>query len=111
MRIAASGKRIVFQSMENSYPIGTDLSLVEEFYNRGLRMIGPVHFRDNQFADSATDLSAGDFGGLSPLGEELVKEANRLGMILGGCRFDGRRHDRAIQDPADLVSYGCEGGL
>lgn len=83
-RIAASGKRIVFQSMENSYPIGTDLSLVEEFYNRGLRMIGPVHFRDNQFADSATDLSAGDFGGLSPLGEELVKEANRLGMILDG---------------------------
>jgi membrane dipeptidase len=83
-RIAASGKRIVFQSMENSYPIGTDLSLVEAFYNRGLRMIGPVHFRDNQFADSATDLSAGDYGGLSPLGEELIKEANRLGMILDG---------------------------
>ncbi|KJS36466.1 MAG: peptidase M19 [Hyphomonas sp. BRH_c22] len=83
-RIAAAGKRIVYQSMENSYPIGTDLSLVEVFYDKGLRMIGPVHFRDNQFADSATDFSASDHGGLSPLGEELIKEANRLGMILDG---------------------------
>lgn len=83
-RIAASGKRIVYQSIENSYPIGTDLSLVETFYDRGVRFIGPVHFRDNQFADSATDLSAGDFGGLSPLGEDLVREANRLGMVLDG---------------------------
>jgi membrane dipeptidase len=83
-RIAAAGKRIVYQSMENAYPIGTDLSLVEVFYDKGLRMIGPVHFRDNQFADSATDFSASDYGGLSPLGEELVKEANRLGMILDG---------------------------
>lgn len=83
-RIAASGKRIVYQSMENAYPIGTDLALVETFYDRGLRMIGPVHFRDSQFADSATDLSANDYGGLSPLGEDLVKEANRLGMILDG---------------------------
>jgi membrane dipeptidase len=83
-RIAASGKRVVYQSIENSYPIGTDLSLVKTFYDRGVRFIGPVHFRDNQFADSATDLSAGDFGGLSPLGEELVREANRLGMVLDG---------------------------
>ena len=83
-RIAASGKRVVYQSIENSYPIGTDLSLVKTFYDRGVRFIGPVHFRDNQFADSATDLSAGDFGGLSPLGEDLVREANRLGMVLDG---------------------------
>jgi membrane dipeptidase len=83
-RIAASGKRIVYQSIENSYPIGTDLSLVETFYDRGVRVIGPVHFRDNQFADSATDFSAGDFGGLSPLGEDLVRQANRLGMVLDG---------------------------
>lgn len=83
-RIAASGKRVVYQSIENSYPIGTDLSLVKTFYDRGVRFIGPVHFRDNQFADSSTDLSAGDFGGLSPLGEDLVREANRLGMVLDG---------------------------
>ena len=69
--------------MENSYPLASDLSLLETFYTGGLRMIAPVHFRNNQFADSATDVTPA-FGGLSPLGEELVREANRLGLILDG---------------------------
>ncbi len=81
-RIAASGKKIVYKSIENSYPLGTDLGMIEEFYNCGVRLIGPVHFMDNQFADSATDLSASDLGGLTPLGEELIREANRLGMMI-----------------------------
>ena len=41
-RIAASGKRIVFVSIENSYPIGKDLSLLRTFYDLGVRMAGPV---------------------------------------------------------------------
>jgi len=82
-RILAEDKKVVFQSMENSYPLGTDVSLLEHFYIGGLRMIAPVHFANNQFADSATDISQ-DHNGLSPLGEELVREANRLGLILDG---------------------------
>ncbi|NQY13869.1 MAG: membrane dipeptidase [Henriciella sp.] len=82
-RILADGKKVVFQSMENSYPLGTDVSLLEHFYIGGLRMIAPVHFANNQFADSATDI-AQIYDGLSPLGEELVREANRLGLLLDG---------------------------
>ena len=82
-RIARDGKKVVFLSIENSYPLGTDISLVETFYKLGVRMIGPVHSRNNQFADSATDIE-NPYGGLSPLGEELVKEANRLGMVVDG---------------------------
>ncbi len=82
-RIFAEGRKIVFQSMENAYPFGDDVSLIETFYVGGLRMIAPVHFRNNQFADSATDVNA-VFGGLSPAGEELVREANRLGLMLDG---------------------------
>lgn len=81
--ILADGKKVVFQSMENSYPLGTDVSLIEHFYIGGLRMIAPVHFANNQFADSATDISQ-PYDGLSPLGEELVREANRLGLVLDG---------------------------
>jgi membrane dipeptidase len=29
--------------MENSYPLGEDLSLLQEFYDRGVRLAGPVH--------------------------------------------------------------------
>jgi len=82
-RIAGDGKKVVFMSIENSYPLGTDLSLVETFYKLGVRMIGPVHSRTNQFADSATDIDK-PYDGLSPLGEKLVKEANRLGMVVDG---------------------------
>lgn len=92
-RIAAAGKKIVFQSMENSYPLGTDITMLDTFYVGGLRMIAPAHFRNNQFADSATDVNE-VFGGLSPLGEELVREANRLGLILDGSHAsDGTVRD------------------
>ena len=96
-RIAATGKKVVYMSIENSYPLGTDIGMVEEFYNRGVRMIGPVHFRDNQFADSSTDLGTNDYGGLSPLGEALVKEANRLGMILDGSHASDSTVDDMIE--------------
>ncbi len=92
-RIAASGRKVVFQSMENAYPLGEDVSLLETFYIGGLRMVAPAHFRNSQFADSATDVRPA-YGGLSPLGEELVREANRLGLILDGSHAS----DDAVRD-------------
>src|SRR5476651_116790 len=53
-RIAASGKRIVYQSIENSYPLGDDITLLRSFYRLGVRMVGFIHFKNNQFGDSAT---------------------------------------------------------
>lgn len=92
-RIAAAGKKIVFQSMENAYPLGTDVSMLDTFYVGGLRMIAPVHFRNSQFADSATDVSEA-YGGLSPLGEALVRRANELGLILDGSHAS----DNSVRD-------------
>src|SRR5690606_18230290 len=65
-RLNKEGKLIAFKSMENSYPLGLDLSLLKEFYERGVRLAGPVHGLNNQFADSATDKPK--WNGLSPLG-------------------------------------------
>src|SRR3546814_14448667 len=53
-RLHEAGKRIAYQSIENSYPLGEDLSLLETFYKFGVRMAGPVHSKTNQFADSKT---------------------------------------------------------
>jgi membrane dipeptidase len=80
--IARSGRRIVYLSMENSYPIGEDLSLMDTFYAMGVRMFGPVHFRDNQLADSSTDRPK--WGGLSPMGRSFIERANRLGAMIDG---------------------------
>jgi len=79
-RIAAKGKIIVFQSIENSGILGNDVTLLRGFYKLGVRMAGPIHFLNNQLGDSATDKK--QWGGLSPLGKEFVKEANDLGIVL-----------------------------
>lgn len=80
-RITKSGKRFVYQAIENSYPLGNDLGLLRYYYDLGVRMASPVHFRNNQFADSATD-PVRKWKGYSPLGKEWVKEMNRLGMVI-----------------------------
>lgn len=93
-RIEGEGKRIVYQSIENAYPVGEDISLLDTFYKLGVRMVGPVHWANNQFADSATDPEGPTYDGLSPLGFELVKRANELGMILDGSHA----HDLTVYD-------------
>jgi membrane dipeptidase len=79
-RLDAQGKRFAYISMENSYPLGEDLSLLGDYYRRGLRLAGPVHFKNNEFADSATDTPR--WHGLSPLGRRWVAEMNRLGIVI-----------------------------
>lgn len=79
-RIAAKGKIIVFQSIENSGILGNDVTLLRSFYKLGVRLAGPIHFLNNQLGDSATDKPK--WGGLSPLGRDFVKEANDLGILL-----------------------------
>lgn len=93
-KIAASGKVIVYQSIENSYPLGEDLSLLGEFYRRGVRMAGPVHSADNQFADSTTGKAR--WGGLSPLGKQWVAEMNRLGMVIDGSHSSDATLDQML---------------
>lgn len=95
-RIVKSGKRVVYQSMENSYPLGTDLSSLKRFYDLGVRMVGPVHFTNNEFADSATDPKGPEWRGLSPLGKQLVAEANRLGIILDASHASDETFDQML---------------
>src|SRR6185437_5357041 len=79
-RIAAKRKRIVYQSIENSYPLANDVTLLRSFYALGVRMAGPVHFKDNQLGDSATDKSK-TWKGLSPMGHDWLALCNELGII------------------------------
>ena len=81
-RINKAGKVFVFQSIENSWPIGEDLTLLRTFYATGVRMAGPVHFLNNQFADSSTDPKGKIWRGYSPLGLRWLAEANRLGILV-----------------------------
>lgn len=68
--------------MENGAPIEDDLKNVEYFFERGIRYITLTHATDNQICDSSYDLSDDQWNGLSPFGEEVVNEMNRVGIMV-----------------------------
>jgi membrane dipeptidase len=81
-RLKKEGKLTAFLGMENGYPIGRDLALVEFFYNKGVRYITLCHSSDNDICDSSTDRRDPEDRGLSEFGRKVVDECNRLGMIV-----------------------------
>lgn len=81
-RLEKEGKRAAFIGMENGYPLGKDLSLVEEYYDRGIRYITLCHSSDNDICDSSTDKRNPEDKGLSDFGKEVVAECNRLGIMV-----------------------------
>jgi membrane dipeptidase len=80
VRIHRSGRIASLIGMEGGYSIADSLGLLREFYDAGARYITLTHSRTTTWADSATD--APKWGGLSPFGEEVVREMNRLGMMV-----------------------------
>ena len=67
--------------MENGAPIGDDLSNVKYFYDRGIRYITLTHSKNNLICDSSYDTTR-LWNGLSPFGKEVVKEMNRVGIMV-----------------------------
>ena len=86
-RIAASGKLVAAIGIENGYVIGRDLALLKEYHDLGARYITLAHGGHNDIADSATprdvlgDADA-EHDGVSPFGEEVIAEMNRLGIMI-----------------------------
>ncbi|MDZ7806211.1 MAG: dipeptidase [Gracilimonas sp.] len=83
-RIVAEGKKVAMIGVENAYPVGTDLSRIEEFYNRGARYMSLSHNGHSQFVDSNTGERDGEWmhDGVSDLGEQAIAEMNRVGMMI-----------------------------
>lgn len=71
----------IFMGMENGAPIQKDLSLLRLFHRMGVRYMTLTHNGDNEICDSAATENK-RWGGLSPFGVEVVKEMNRLGMLI-----------------------------
>ncbi len=74
-------KLSLVMGIENGYPIGKDLSKLRDFYDLGTRIVTLSHNYDNDICD-ASRYPQNTWGGLSPFGKELVKEMNRLGVIV-----------------------------
>jgi membrane dipeptidase len=83
-KIVRSGKKVAMIGVENAYPIGTDITRVKEFYDRGARYMSLSHNGHSQLADSNTGEadSVWKHNGLSPLGREVIAEMNKWGIMV-----------------------------
>ena len=79
-RIHGQGKIASLIGIEGGYSIDDSLGLLREFQEAGVRYMTLTHSRTTTWADSATD--APKYGGLSPFGEDVVREMNRIGMMV-----------------------------
>ena len=77
-----SNHRISFpMGMENGSPIESNLDNLKYFYDKGIRYITLCHVKNNHICDSSGDDTL-KWNGLSPFGEKVVKEMNRLGIMI-----------------------------
>jgi len=67
--------------MENGSPIGNNIKNLKFFFDRGIRYITLTHAKNNQICDSSYDTER-KWNGLSEFGKELVKEMNKIGMMI-----------------------------
>ena len=79
-RIAHSGKIAAVLSIEGGHQIDDDLAVLREYRRMGILAMTLTHFRDNDWADSSTDKPR--HNGLTDFGREVVREMNRIGMIV-----------------------------
>lgn len=97
-----AGKISLPFGMENGAPIENDLANVQYFYNRGIRYITLTHSKDNQIGDSSGDTTR-TWGGLSPFGIEVVKEMNRIGIMVDISHV----HDSTFYQVMKLTNVPC----
>ncbi len=98
-KIKKKGKRAIYIGMENGYPVGNDISLIQYYYDLGVRYITLCHTKHNDICDSSLDPDSAENNGLSEFGKEVIKEMNRVGMIVDVSHVS----DKAFYDVIELT--------
>ena len=79
-RLKCEGKKAIMLGVENGYAIGRDISNVEKLRRRGVVYMTLCHNGDNDICDSAK--GNGEHNGVSAFGAEVIREMNRVGMMV-----------------------------
>ncbi len=79
-RIAKEGKLAAVIGIEGGHLIGEDLDALRDYYDRGVRCMTLTWMNTNKWADSSDGEPA--HGGLTEFGKSVVREMDRLGMIV-----------------------------
>ena len=81
-RIFSEGKIALPMGMENGAPLEGDLSNIEFFHKKGISYITLTHSEDNDICDSSYNLGERTHNGLSEFGVKVIKEMNRVGIMV-----------------------------
>lgn len=81
IRLKSEGKKAIFIGIENGYGIGKDIANIARFKEMGVNYITLCHTKDNDICDTSSDTKH-EWNGLSPFGKEVIKEMNRLGIMI-----------------------------
>lgn len=74
------GKVASLLGIEGGHAIENSLGALRAYYDLGVRYMTLTHFKNNDWGNAATDSVR--HGGLTPFGKEVVREMNRLGMLV-----------------------------
>lgn len=98
-RLHKEGKFIAMIGVENAYPLGTDISRVKEFADRGARYMSLAHNGHSQLADSNTGERDNVWlnNGLSDLGKKAIVEMNKWGIMVDISHPSKQANIQAIQ--------------
>ena len=98
-RINKSGKLVAMIGVENAYPIGTDLSRIKDFAERGARYMSLAHNGHSQLADSNTGERDNVWlhNGLSEMGKKAIYEMNKWGIMIDVSHPSKQANIQAIQ--------------
>ena len=102
-RLEKQGKLAIYIGMENGFPLGTDISRVKEFYDKGVRYITLCHSYNNDICDSSSDKKGPEHNGLSSFGKQVVKEMNRLGIMVDVSHISDKSFYDVIETSAAPV--------
>jgi membrane dipeptidase len=80
VRIHKTGRVASLIGIEGGHQIGGSLAALRQFYDLGARYMTLTHFKNNEFADSATDDPK--YHGITDFGRTVIHEMNRLGMLV-----------------------------
>lgn len=112
LNIHKKGKRAILIGMENGGPIEGSLRLLRNYYRLGVRYITLTHNGNNDICDTSNPEKA-RWKGVSPFGKTVIKEMNRLGMLIDVSHIS----DKAFWDVLEIskapvfASHSCTRSL
>ena len=110
-RAAAAHKIAVLMGVEGGHMIDRDLRVLRDFAALGIRYLTLTHFKNTEWADSSTDTPA--HNGLTAFGKDVVRELNRLGVIVDISHVSDKTfHDAiSISDAPVIASHSSNRAL